>query len=218
MKFFKRGYSIFLACCFATSTALAAKGDFDIEEMMSELEAEMNVSSEKLAEMRPAMEAKSEQLKKSIGTTVNEGFMELERLSDQLDAASKEAEAKLNEALNSEEMEQLKNYLNNVDGEAIEAIRESLVEELTKFLKLTEDQIKKLTPILEDGFNQLGEMLDRLAREGNKSLEEFKKQYDQLNKELNQKLKDTLDGDQLKSLDTHRDELREKIRKSLYSA
>lgn len=43
-----------------------------------------------------------------------------------------------------------------MDGEAIEEIRDELVAQLTQFLTLTEDQLAKVKPILEDEFNQFG--------------------------------------------------------------
>ena len=58
-------------------------------------------------------------------------------------------------------------------------------------------------------------MLERLAREGNKTLDQFKEEYKTLNIDLKQKLAETLDGEQLKSLDTHRDELREGHRRGI---
>ena len=198
-----------------TSPVYAEREQFDADKMLSDLETQLNLSGEKLDKLKPALDAKSEELKKSIHESVDEGFMQLENLSTQLDAASKEAEAKLKEALSSEEMQQLKEYLNKIDAEAIKQIRDELVAQLTEFLKLTEEQIAKVKPILEDAFNQLAEILDQLVLEGSKSLEKFKGQYDQLNQELNQKLRDTLNSDQIKSLDTHHEELRENIRQAL---
>ncbi len=52
---------------------------------------------------------------------------------------------------------------------------------------MTEDQIAKLKPILEDAVKQLSEMLARLAREGNKTLDQFKQEYKKLDTELKQK-------------------------------
>ena len=208
--------------CAATMVALvltspvdADREQFDADKMLSDLESELKLSGEKLNKLKPALDTKSEELKKSIHESVDEGFMQLENLSTQLDAASKEAEAKLKEALSSEEIQQLKDYLNKIDGEAINQIRDELVAQLSEFLKLTEDQIAKVKPILEDSFNQLGEMLDQLAREGGKSLEKFKSQFDQLNQELKQKLRDNLNPEQIKSLDANREELRENIKQAL---
>ena len=217
MKMMKTIYSAAFAAVLCTSTAFAAEQEFDAEKMLSDLEQQLQLSGDKLSKLRPAIDAKSAELKKSINATVEQGFMELGALTQQLDAASKEAETKLKEALSSDEVQQVREYLSKIDGDAIATIRDQLVAELEKFLKLTEDQVAKLKPVLEDAFNQLGEMLDGLAQEGTRSLEKFKMEYQGLTVDLKQKLADTLDGEQLKSLEMHRDELRKSINKALFS-
>ncbi len=206
------------ALCLLASSVYAETDEFDADKMLSELETQLKLSGDKLSQLKPAIDAKSTELKKSINDSVERGFVELDKLSNQLDAASKEAQEKLQEALSSEEMQQLRDYLKKWDRDAIDKIKEDLAAQLAALLKLTEDQISRLKPILEVGFNQLGEMLDRLAKEGNKSLEKFKQQYEQLSEDLNEKLRDTLNSDQVKSLETYREELREKIKTALYSA
>jgi len=217
MKMMKTIYSAAFAAVLCTSTAFAAEQEFDAEKMLSDLEQQLQLSGDKLSKLKPAIDAKSAELKKSINSTVEQGFMELGALTQQLDAASKEAETKLKEALSSDEVQQVREYLSKIDGDAIATIRDQLVAELEKFLKLTEDQVAKLKPVLEDAFNQLGEMLDGLAQEGTRSLEKFKMEYQGLTVDLKQKLADTLDGEQLKSLEMHRDELRKSINKALFS-
>lgn len=217
MKTGKLLFAALLTSMIFTSTSFAAEREFDADKMLSDLEQQLKLSGDALAELKPAIDAKSAELKENINNSVEQGFMELGALSEQLDAASKDAQAKLQEALTSDEMKQLKEYLSKIDREAIESIRDSLVAELEKFLKLTEAQIADLRPVLEDAFNRLGEMLDRLASEGSRSLEQFKNEYEGLNVDLKKKLAETLDGEQLKSLEQHRDELRESINQALFS-
>jgi len=190
--------------------------EFDSEKLIAELETQIDLSAEKLEKLKPVMEAKSQELKKSISESVETGFMQLNELSGKLDTASREAEEKLDEALNSEEVQKLRDYLRNIDRNAINEIRDELVKALAEFLRLTEDQLSKLGPVLEDGFNELSEMLDRLAREGKSNLDEFQKQFGGLNQELKLQLKDVLNDDQLKDLDKHREELREHVRNRLF--
>ncbi len=217
MKLIKICYTAILAQALLSSPVFAVEEEFDADKMLSELEQQLQLSSDKLSKLKPALDAKSAELKKSINASVEKGFMEFDALSGQLDTATREAEAQLKDALSGEEMQKLKDYLGKIDRDAIASIQQGLVEELEKFLKLTEDQIAKLKPVLEDAFKQLSEMLERLAREGNKTLDQFKQEYTTLNTDLKQKLADTLDGEQLKSLDAHRDELREGIGEALFS-
>lgn len=213
----KTFYRAALATVLCTTSVFAAEREFDAEKMLTELEQQLELSSDKLSKLKPAIDAKSAELKQSIDASVEQGFMELGALTQQLDAASKEAQSRLKEALSSDEMKQLKAYLSKIDRDAVASIREQLVAELEKLLKLSESQIAKLKPVLEDAFNQLGEMLDRLAQEGARSLEKFKMEYEGLSLDLKQKLAETLDGEQMKSLEMHRAELRERIDKVLFS-
>jgi hypothetical protein len=191
--------------------------EFDAETMLADLERQLRLSSEELAKLKPALDAKSKELKKSINESVDGGFLELEALTSQLDAASKKAQAQLKESFSSEEMQRLRDYLQKIDKEAITQATDELVAQLTTFLKLTETQILELKPTLEEAFNQLGDMLSKLAQEGSKSLEEFKKNYESLSEELRQNMESTLDREQIKLFNQHRQELRENIEASLFS-
>ena len=217
MKTFKVIGATAMAAFLAGTPAYADMEEFDTEKMLTDLENQLKLSSEELAKLKPALDAKSKELKKSINESVDRGFVELEALTSQLDAASKEAQAQLKEAFSSEEMQQLRDYLNKIDKEAIKQATDELVARLTDFLKLTETQILELKPMLEDAFNRLGEMLSKLAQQGNMSLEEFKNNYEALSEELRQKLESTLDREQIKSFNQHRQELRENIESLLVS-
>ena len=192
--------------------------EFDTDKLMSDIESQLKFSSDKLTKLKPAIDAKSKELEKSINESVNKGFVELQALTGQLDVASKEAEEKLKQALNGDEMEKLKTYLKSIDQEAISQIKDSLVDELSKLLLLTQDQIGKLRPILIDSFDKLGAMLDRLASQGKEGLEAFKQNFDQINNELKNRVSKVLSSDQLKKLDANREELRQKLRAELSGA
>ena len=217
MKTFKVIGATAMAAFLAGTPAYADMEEFDTEKMLTDLENQLKLSSEELAKLKPALDAKSKELRNSINKSVDRGFVELEALTSQLDAASKEAQAQLKEAFSSEEMQQLRDYLNKIDKEAIKQATDELVAQLTAFLKLTETQILELKPMLEDAFNRLGEMLSKLARQGNMTLEEFKNNYEALSEELRQKMESALDREQIKLFNQHRQELRENIEASLFS-
>lgn len=214
---------IFLAILVATlsfslTLVCAETEQFDTDKMVSDLEDKLQLSQEKLDKLKPALDAKSAELKNSINESVDKGFVELDKLSSELDAISKDAEKKAEEVLNREEMQQLKEYLGQIDKDAIREAGEMIVAELTKFLELTEAQVVKLKPLLTDSFKQLEKMLNSLAQKGTKNLEEFKNQYNKISKDLNVKVKDLLSGEQLELLNKHNGELEEKIRAALVSS
>ncbi|NOQ46958.1 MAG: hypothetical protein GQ559_09865 [Desulfobulbaceae bacterium] len=211
-------FIVFIVWSVSVSVVLAADEEFDSEEILSNLESQLELSSEKLSRLKPVIDAKSAELKKSMHETVDKGFMQLEELNSKLDAASRDAEKKVSEFLNSEEIEKLKDYLSKIDEDAIREMKEKLDAELSAVLELTEEQAAKLKPLFEDSLTQLSEMLERLAKEGSKNWEEFRGQYENLSKELREKLQDTLDSEQMKRLDRYNEEKKEKIQVALFSA
>ena len=200
-----------------TAAASDIEGDeFDSEKMLSDIEKKLQLSQEKLQKLKPAMDAKSAELKKSIQESIDKGFIEFEKLSKKLDAVSKDAEKKVEQALTSEEMMQLRDYLSKIDKDAINKAKEKLILEFTALLELTEEQAEKLKPIFEDSFSRLAVMLDQLAEQGMKNWDDFKTKYDDLIKDLREKLQDYLNNEQMDSFENHSDELKEKIHKTVF--
>ena len=217
MRGIKLFFNIFIFITFSFSTAFATENEFDSEQILSDLESQLKLSSEQKASLKPAIDAKSAELKKSLHESIDKGFVQLDKLSETLESVSRDAEKKAEEFLNSEEMNQLKDYLSKIDKKAINEMKDKAVANLSAVLELTEEQMIKLKPVLEDSFAQLGNIFNDLAKEGSRSWEGFKKQYEELSEELQEKLQDTLDREQMKRLEKYNEEQKEKIQKALYS-
>ena len=196
----------------------ADSSKFNTDKMVADLEKELDLSAEKLEKLRPALEDKSREIEKDLEESIDKGYAEMQALSGKLEEASREAEKQLEEVLNSDEVKQLKEYLASIDKEAIREVQEELVNALTEWLEMTEEQIASFKPALEESFRELGELLDTLAKEGEKNLEEFQKQYDDLNNTLREKLDDSLESEQLEKLEQNREELKKKISQELFTA
>lgn len=218
MRLTRYAAAIAAAVLLAAAPALGATDEFDTDRLIENLQEQLELSSDKLSELRPALDAKSRALKESIHQSVDQGFMQLDALTERLDTASKEAEEKLRSTLNSEEMQKLKEQLQKIDRDAIRETRDRLVAELAEFLALTEAQLAELKPALDSAFDELSTMLRSLASEGNRNLDQFRERFEQLTEELKQSLRNVLDGEQIELLETHRDELREKIQSELFQA
>lgn len=191
----------------------SAEDKFDTEKMMSDLEKQYQLSKEKLEQLKPVLDEKSAELKKSIQESVNKGFSEWDKLSGKLETLSEDTDKKVQEILSSEEVQKLHEYLGKINKEAIEETKNTIVEEFVTLLALTEEQIENIKPMLEDSFNQLGDLLTQLSKDGAASLDDFKIKYKNWSEELKMKLEKTLDDKQLEKLEIHSDELEEKIRK-----
>jgi hypothetical protein len=210
----------FIGLIFTTiqlSSTFAADKEFDSEQILSDLEKQLELSNEQLSSLKPAIDAKGVELKKSIHESVDKGFIQLDKLSQKLENISRDVEKKAGEILNSEEMNKLKNYLSKIDKKAVSEMKDKAVADLSDVLELTEEQLVKLKPVIEDGFTQMEKMFDDLAKEGNKSWEGFKEQYEELREELQGKMQDTLDDEQMKRLEKYNEEKKVKLQKAFYS-
>jgi len=210
-----------LSCClltlpaYSSETEVSGDNEFNTEEMLSEMEKKFQLSKEQLEKLKPALSAKSAEVRKSVQESIEKGVVEFGKLSQKLDALSKDAATEMQEVLSGEEMQQLREYLGKIDKEAVGQVRDGLVEEFSELLKLTEEQAVKIKPILEDTFTQLAEMVGHLSEQGAGYLEDFMVQYDELVKNLRGKLDSFLDKEQMDNLENHSEELKEKIQENV---
>jgi hypothetical protein len=212
-------FILLLTGLFFSSAAMAVEEKkFDSEELMSQLEEQIDLSAEKLNQLKPEIDAKSAELKKDIEASVDKGFVELDKLTGKLDAATKATEAKVQEMLSSEQYQQFKDFLAGIDKEAVEDAKKKLSKELSEVLQLTEEQAEKIKPVFEESVAELSALLDSFAKSGMSALDDFKSQYEDLTKQLRDKLKETLDKDQLEKYDEYKNEKRDKIAERLFEA
>ncbi len=216
MRYITLFFKVIIFASLLVSSASAADKEFDSEQILSDLESKLKLSSDKLSRLKPAIDEKSAELTKSMHESVDKGFAHLHDLSEKLDSVSKDAEKKAEEILNSEEMDKFKDYLSKIDEKAIKEMKDRVVADLSAALELTEAQVKKLKPILEDSYTQLSEIFTELAKEGNKSWEGFKQQYEKFSEDLQEKLQDTLDKRQMEKLKKYNEENKVKVQNALY--
>ena len=200
--------------------AYGAEAEFDKDKMLNELEKQLRLSKEELSKLGPelekALESKSKELKETINRMVEEGYVELESARKDLEKASEEAKDKLDEALNSEQVRELKAYLKKLDEEALEEARREIVDDLARFLELTGEQVRELEPVIKEQLAKLGDLLSRFAKDSGRVLEEFRKDYEALSRETRKRLDKALDLSQLEKLEKRLEETGEKTRKKLF--
>ncbi|MCG6929264.1 MAG: hypothetical protein LJE64_01805 [Desulfofustis sp.] len=194
----------------------ADEEQFNSENMLSELERQMKLTREQWEELKPVIEEKSRDLKKGLQESVDKGFAELEKLSNQFESMSKDAERKFNEIATSDEAKKLREYLAKIDKDAIEDIKKKMVADLNALLDLSEEQANKIKPVFEESINELSTMIQGFAKEGSRNWEEFKKDFEKLTKDLYDKVQETLDDEQMKKLEQYNKEQKEKIERVLF--
>ncbi len=203
------------ACLLTGAAGYTADNDtFSMERMIAELNDQLALSKEQWEKVKPVLGEKSEELKKSISEYVDKGYLQMEEMSRKLKGVSEDTEQKLTTFLNSEEMEKLKSYLDKMDEDAMREAREKLVAELADVLILTEEQLDKLRPVLEDSMSQMSRLLDGLADQGKSGWEDFKNEYKVLTDELKKKLEEMLEDQQMDRFEEYEQRQQDKIERA----
>jgi len=217
MQYIKLLFRTIIVLSLLVSSAAAADKQFDTKQMLSDLESKLKLTAEQLSELKPAIDAKSVEMKKSMHESVDKGFVQLDALSEKLDKVSKDTEKKAEKFLNSEDMKKLKDYLGKIDGKAVKEMKNKVIAEFSAVLDLTEAQANKLKPVLEESVTELADIFAGLAEEGKSNWESVKQQYEQFSKDLKAKLQDTLDKKQMEKLKKYNEENKVKVQQALYS-
>ena len=102
---------------------------FSTEKMVSDLNEKIELTKEQWEALKPVLGEKSEALKKSIEEYVQKGYVQMDEMSETLKGVSETTEKKLEAFLNSEEMQKLKNYLSELDEDAIKEAKDRLIAE-----------------------------------------------------------------------------------------
>lgn len=202
---------------FVVSVQGAEPEEFNSEKIISEIEKKMDLSREKWEQLKPVIEEKSKEMSEGLKESVDKGYAELEKMTKKFDSMSKDAEQKVKDILSSEEAMKLREQLAKVDKEAIDNAKKKMIADLNELLALTEEQAQKLQPVLEDSFNQLADKIQQLAKEGSKDWTEFKQDFEKMTRDLYDKVRETLDDEQLEKLEKYNEDQKEDIKKALFT-
>lgn len=191
--------------------------EFSSEKMISDLEKKMDLTREQWEKLKPVLDEKGKELSQEMKDSVDRGFAELDKMTKKFDSMSKDAEQKVKDLLNSEEAMKLREHLAKIDQEAIDKAKEEMIAKLNELLELTEEQAKKLQPVLEDSFNQLSDKIMGLTEEGTRNWVEFREEFDKLTQDLYDKVKETLNQEQMQKLEKYNEDQKEDIQRTLFT-
>jgi hypothetical protein len=184
---------------------------FDADKVLGALEEKLQLYSEQKAKLQAVLETAFLDLNEAMGERIAGGFLDLDSLSNQLKIISEAVQDQLEDALNSEQMGELKEYFANLDKEAVEEIKRAFVDKLSNYLGLAPEQIDRFRLIFWEEIEKRSELLSRFTREPDLSVKNFVNDWDALQKEILRKLEGTLDAEQIKSLAKRQEELRKLI-------
>lgn len=207
-----------LFCVHAPASEEKAEESLGTDKIVSELEKQLNLSKEKWEQLKPVLEEKSNALSESLKQSIDEGVIELNRMAEKFDQMSKDAEKKVKDILTSDEARKFREELSRIDKQAIEHAKEKMIADLHEVLKLTEEQIDELKPVFEESFNKLSQMIQGLAAEGTANWQEFREDFEAVTKDLYDKVKESLDDEQMKKLEEYKEKEKEEIQNVLFRA
>ncbi len=184
---------------------------FDTDKILADLEKQLQLSKKQIESLKPEIEAKSSSILESINGVIDKGFLEADKLTEQLSSVTQELEKSARELLTNEEVQDLREYLNSIDKEAIHQVKNSLVANLSEILQLTEEQASKVKPIIEESFEEISSLITQLITSGSNNLDEFRVKFDEISSNLLSKVKDILNKEQMEMLEKHNQDLKETI-------
>jgi hypothetical protein len=186
------------------------------ERIMAALEQKLTLSTEQWNRVKPVIEQQSQNLQKAINEARAQGFLELEFLPKRFGAATEHARVQLNEFLPREQVVKIESLLEELHQFTIEQIRNALVENLGRILRLSRDQIERLQPIFRDEIQKRSRLLSNLATAPDISFEDFMTKFEALQDETRQKVSEALDPDQVRALEKRQDQLRKLVQKAYF--
>ncbi len=194
--------------------------ELDVDQLMKDLEKQLQISREKYETLKPelksALEAKSKELSSSLDSALDQGLAGLEKMGEQYEAASKASSEKLNEFMESDEVEKYREFLSGLDEEAISEGRDQLVAKFVAILELTADQIDALKPLLSEKLEHLGAILNRYLDENKSDFEQFRAEFEaEVQKNIRQ-FKEILNPEQFEKYEEQLDSIEETIRNDVF--
>lgn len=207
-------FSVLLMLCY---TSGSAEDELNSEKIISELEKQMDLSREKWEQLKPVITEKSENLSKHMKESVDSGFAQLDELSRKFDTMSKDADQKMRDILSSEEAMKFREQLAKIDKKAIDEAKKQMVADLNALLELTEDQARKIKPMLEESFTQMSEKMREMQKKGSNNWEDFKNDFEKVTSDLYDKVQEILDDEQMEKLEEFNREQEDEIKKTLFT-
>ncbi|MCP4009674.1 MAG: hypothetical protein GY726_09180 [Proteobacteria bacterium] len=200
---------------------LTSKSDeLDVEQLMKELENQLQISREKYETLKPelesALEAKSKELSSSLDSALDQGLAGLEKMGEQYDAASKASSEKLNEIMESDEVEKYRDFLSGLDEEAIRRGRDQLVVKFIEVLQLSADQVEAIKPLLGEKLEHLGAILNRYLDENKSDFEQFRAEFKAEVRKNVKQFKEILNPEQFEKYEEQLNSIEETIKNDVF--
>jgi len=181
--------------------AVAEKGLFDGGGLFDEIGKSLDDAGKELDKAKPLIDQQGKDLQETIDKSVKDGFLNLQSITDEVDSAVKDLKGELDGILSDENIKNLESFLDGLDDQALESIKEGILEELEKKLDLAKNQVDEVIPILKNEIDKRGKMLEEALSDGQANFKDFKKESKTLLQETLKSLDDVLTPEQLQKFE-----------------
>ncbi len=194
--------------------------ELDVEQLMKDLEKQLQIGREKYETLKPelesALEAKSKELSSSLDSALDQGLAGLEKMGEQYDAASKASSEKLNDLMESDEVEKYREFLSGLDEDAIRRGRDQLVVKFIEVLQLSADQVEAIKPLLGEKLEHLGAILNRYLDENKSDFEQFRAEFKAEARKNIKQFKEILNPEQFEKYEEQLNSIEETIKNDVF--
>ncbi len=215
----KRMNRVYLLAAMLAMPLPVVSAELDVDELLKDLEDRLDVAKDRMEYVQPklrdALEDKNSELKSSMDEAMERGLVELENMGEKYSKATEEAGDKLRDVLESDEVEQLKSFLAELDEDAIREARDRLSEQLTELLELSKDQIDDIKPLLSEMLEDLGKVLHNHMKDAESSFEKFRDDFEKEGKKRRERFEEILDSDQIRKFEDQIESFKESVRNEL---
>lgn len=197
----------------SSSDGLAQRKKLLPDNLLSDIDKELNLAKDKLSELDPILEKKSDELLELVDKEVDKGFLALDSLNKEVEQKVDGLKKELESVLSDKNLQELANFLANLDENMIATIRQEIINQAAKRLDLTPEQLEKVAPILGVSLDKRGKLLEEFLKQGPEALEAFNLDNDKLRQDMNARLTKILTPKQMQGLEQWQTEVGGKIDK-----
>lgn len=191
------------------------KRDFQPAQFLTDLRERLKLTEDQTAQIRPLIQEQVQNLRDLMEQYKTQGIAGRQSLQAEIQKFREEVKSKITPLLTDAQKQELQKYYEEIREKANETVKEGIVKNFADRLKLTQEQLKQVTPVLKENIEKRRELVEKFQEQGREAIKSFREEHQKLEEETAQRLKDLLNSDQLKELQELQEELKEKIRQQL---
>lgn len=171
------------------------------ENILAVIGARLELTADQQELIRPAVTKISQALLNTIKIWTAQSFLDRKSLSTQLAPVLKDFKTQLTQIVKGDRAEELKHLIKEFEDNSVEIIRFITVQQISKQLEMTPEQLNQLRPVLRENMATLSELIADFTTAGTtRSFEDFQADYNILWDLLRPKIAVTLSTEQIEKL------------------